>query len=117
MTMFERYGGIKGVEALVRDFYRDVLDEPELATYFTGLSVESIILHQVDLFCHIMGGPCPFDLKRLERAHQSLNISSAHFDLVSKILVENLEDANFEPADLEEMAGIVASVKPLIVFE
>jgi hemoglobin len=95
MSMFDRYGGIKGIESLVRDFYRDVLAEPELAAYFDGFSIESIILHQVDLFCHIMGGPFHFDLKRLEKAHQNLNISSDHFDWVAKILVENLEDANF----------------------
>ena len=96
MTMFERYNGRIGIEQLVREFYRDVLAEPELA-----VSVESIIQHQIDLFCHIMGGPCSFALSWLESAHKPLKISEAHFDWVARILVENLEAAGFRQDDID----------------
>lgn len=115
MTMFERYQGLSGIEQLVREFYRDVLAEPELAVYFKGHSVESIIQHQIDLFCHIMGGPCSFEMERLESAHRPLKIPEAHFDWVARILVENLEDAGFRQQDIDELAGIVMSVKPVVV--
>ena len=114
-TMFERYNGLTGVEQLVREFYRDVLAEPELAAYFDGLSVEGIISHQVDLFCYIMGGPCSFDVSRLAAAHRPLKIPEAHFDWVARILVENLEDAGFAQEDIDELVRIVMSVKPSIV--
>ena len=76
MTLFEKYGGISTVQAMVRDL-REVLDDETLAP-FSLTQMETLIAHQVDLFCYVLGGPCSFNLERLRSGHAGLKMQQAH---------------------------------------
>ena len=115
MSLYEKYGGISTVEALVRDFYKDVLDDPDLSPFFESVRMETLVGHQVDLFCYVLGGPCSFNLDRLRVAHGGLNISQAHFDRVAQILQNTLEDFEVEGPDIDQVMETVASTVDLIV--
>ena len=115
MTLFEKYGGISTVQAMVRDFYREVLDDETLAPFFHSTQMETLIAHQVDLFCYVLGGPCSFNLERLRSGHAGLKIQQAHFDRVAAILSDTLADFEVEPGDQETIMTTVASTAELIV--
>ena len=117
MTLYEKYGGFTTIHTIVKDFYHDVLAEESLAPYFSRVSMDFLIQHQTDFLSQVLGGPIQYKGRTLREAHQTLNVKRADFDLVAKLLQENLEDAGVEEDDVTAIIDIVASTLPDIVFE
>ena len=46
-TLFDKYGGVKLVVKLVRDFQSEILLRPHLAHYFQGLDLATITEHSI----------------------------------------------------------------------
>ena len=44
-TLFDKYGGVPAVTAIVRDFYKRVMKRPNLRRYFIDVKMEDLILH------------------------------------------------------------------------
>ncbi len=116
MTLYDKYGGFATIHTIVKNFYRDVLSEESLKPYFARVSMDFLIQHQTDFLSQVLGGPIQYKGRTLREAHQVLRISKTDFDLVAKLLQENLEDAGVEDADVETIMNIVASTLPDIVF-
>lgn len=115
MTLFEKYGGYPTFSAIVQDFYRSLLDTPELAGYFAGTDMNRLMQHQTDFLATALGGPSKYTGRALAAAHSRLNITGAHFNLVAELLTEALEDAGVEEADVATIIGVVAGTRGDIV--
>ena len=116
ITLYEKYGGLGTIQSLVRNFYADVLAEEMLKKYFQPISMERLIQHQIDFISQILGGPITYSGRTLREAHQTLRIKKIEFELVAKLLRENLEDFEVEPEDIDAIMTIVAGTLPEIVF-
>jgi hemoglobin len=114
-THFERIGGTPAVREAVERFYTRVLEDPELASYFTDADVGEIKRHQVLLLSQVLGGPQGYDGRELGEAHRGLGITETHYDRVVDHLVAVLVELG-APEDTIGAAGeVVAGVKADIV--
>jgi hemoglobin len=114
-THFDRIGGTPAVREAVDRFYTRVLDDAELAPYFTDADVGAIKRHQVLLLSQVLGGPQGYDGRELGEAHRGLGITEAHYDRVVDHLVAVLVELD-APEDTIAAAGeIVAGVRADIV--
>ena len=77
---------------MVEQFYARVLDDDELAPYFTDADVAAVKRHQVLLLSQVLGGPSEYDGRDLGEAHRGLGITSDHYDKVVGHLVAVLTD-------------------------
>ena len=68
-SVFERCGGFAAVRKIVSSFYDEVLDSPNLAPYFGGSDMASLIDHQTQFMSYVMGGPTSVSDEVLRRAH------------------------------------------------
>lgn len=116
-TLYEKYGGFTTIHQIVRNFYGDVVAEDTLKMYFANVPMEFLIKHQSDFLSQVLGGPIQYKGRTLREAHQRLKIKRADFDLVGRLLQENLEDAGVEKTDIEAIMEIVVGALPDIVFE
>ena len=114
-SLFEKYGGFPTIQTLVKNFYRDIDAEPKLAHFFENTDMESLINHQTKFISHILGGPEEYSGRSLAQAHKSLSIDNESFNLVAKILEENLEDLGVEEKDVQTIMNIVAGARGDIV--
>ena len=114
-SIFEKYGGLKMVSQVVHDFYQDVLASNRLKPFFDGINMERLMDHQVKLFSHVLGGPVSYDLSRLRRAHQNLDIDEDAFNEVTTIMREALRDAGMEEEDVTIAMDVIASTYEDIV--
>jgi len=103
MSIYERLGQEHGVRTAVDDFYKRVLADPHLASYFDGVDMGRLRAHQTKLLVQVTGGPATYDGRDLATAHRGLGITSADFDRVVEHLAGTL-------ADLGADAGTVAEV-------
>jgi hemoglobin len=112
---YDAIGGAAAVKVVVDDFYRRVLGDPELAPYFEGVDMPALKRHQALLVGQVLGGPPDYDGRSLRDAHQGLEITKPHFDLVVGHLAGSLQDAGV-PDDIIGRAGAaVVATEPDIV--
>ena len=82
MSMYERVGGAPALREAVDRFYRRLLEDPELAGYFTG-DLTGLKQHQAALLAQVLGGPSNYGGRDLAAAHASLGITTEHFQRVA----------------------------------
>jgi hemoglobin len=110
-TLFNKYGGIETFSAIVSNFYKKVLDSEQLEHYFRDIKIDRLISHQTHFLAKALGGPDKYDGKDLAIVHANMNISAEDFDEV----VELLEEAGVETADISNILSLIAGLKAQIV--
>jgi hemoglobin len=109
-TIYDRIGGHDALRAVVDDLYVRILDDTELAGFFSGTNMSRLKGRQVEFFAAALGGPEPYSGAPMRQVHQGRGILREHFDLVAGHLVAALADAGVDGATVDE---IVATVAPL----
>lgn len=114
-TMFERYGGFAKVSRVVSAFYDKVLDSPILSPYFEHTDMRTQIDHQTKFVSALMGGPASYTDEELERKHAHLSVDERSFKEMMELLIETLEDFDFESDDIAAIRGEFSNRKRYIV--
>ena len=112
--MYERIGGGPAIAEAVDRFYRRLLDDPEVAPYFTG-DLTGLKRHQALLLAQVLGGPAAYDGRDLAEAHQPLGITDEQFQRVTFYLVGTLWELQV-PMDIIMAVGLtVTSLRDAVV--
>ena len=114
-SLFEKYGGIGSVQAIIHKFYENINREPRLERFFANVDMARLIEHQVAFFCKVMGGPDNYSGPDLKTAHARLNIDENAFGIVANILRDTLLHFQVTPEDIKTILKVVSEVKPQIV--
>ncbi len=115
-TLFDKYGGVPAVTVIVRDFYKRVMRRPNLRRYFVDVSLENLIHHQIAFVSMAMGKtPHEYVGRGMKDAHRGIGITAASFDLAAELLVDSMNAAGVEPADVETIMATVKSLRNDIV--
>ncbi len=116
MNLFEKYGGTPTISKVVTNFYGKILSRPHLKAYFAGVPLPKLIQHQVRFMSQVMGQtPGTYNGQSMDRAHQRLNITAAHFGEVAQILETCLNEAGMAAEDLTAVMTAVASLQGAVV--
>lgn len=114
-ALFNKYGGLRMLRAVIIDFYDRVLDSDVVGHFFEDVDIAKLIDHQTKFFTAILGGPAEFADQRLANAHRHLDVTHVHFDEIGRILADTLNDAGFANEDLRTTLAAVEARRPLIV--
>ncbi len=114
-TIFEECGGFATVRRIVSAFYARVLGSPCLGRYFEKVDMPTLVDHQTQFICSVMGGPASFSDQHLERVHAPLRISRAEFAEMVGLLRETLEEFELDEADIDQVEADLKRHEPLIV--
>ncbi|MBI1809549.1 MAG: group 1 truncated hemoglobin [Gemmatimonadetes bacterium] len=117
-SLYLRLGGYDAIAAVTDDFLGRALPDPRIAPFFKGLEpadLQRIRQHLVDQLCFATGGPCYYPGKDMKTAHAQFEITNDVYNAFTGHLDETV--AHFHIADRErnELAQLVASLKPSIV--
>jgi hemoglobin len=114
-TIFERYGGFAKISRIVMSFYDKILDSSTTSPYFANTDMRRLIDHQTRFIATIMGGPASYTNDQLERLHAHLKITNEAFLEAVNLLVETLEDYDFDDDDILVVKDEMMSRKNFIV--
>ena len=117
LSYYDQLGGAPTVGEAVDRFYRLVLDDVELAPYFTGVDVAQLKAHQVRLLSHVLGGPDEYEGRDLATVHGELGITHAHYIRVGEHLTGVLTTMGAREEIVEALAATLAGVQPQIVAQ
>ena len=109
-TLYDRLGGAPAVKAVVKEFYRRILDDKDLKVFFAKVDMEKQMQHQTNFITMAVGGPKRYSGRTMKKAHAELKLTNRHFDGVAGHLVATLKWAKVDQANINE---VVAAVSPL----
>ncbi len=109
-TIYDTIGGYSALEVVVEDFYARVLDDEQLARFFTAANMSHLKDRQVAFFAALLGGPTPYTGASMRRAHRGRGITMHHFDLLTGHLADSLAAAG---ASAGTVAEVLAALAPL----
>jgi hemoglobin len=114
-TIYNEIGGRDAVEAVVDDFYDQVLDDEQLLPYFEDTEMAELRAHQVQFISAVTGGPVEYTGEDMRAAHDHLDIAEEDFDTVGRYLQTALEENGVDEEDIESiMAEVVALKEPVL---
>src|SRR3954462_4344777 len=115
ITLFEQLGGKDAVEAAVDYFYRKVLTDDRVSSFFDDVDMDRQRAKQKAFLTFAFGGPNAYSGKDMRAAHARMNLTEQHFDAVMENLGATLTELGVPPDLIAEAAAIALSVKGEIV--
>jgi hemoglobin len=110
-TLFEQIGGEAAVEAAVDIFYKKVISDPDLGSFFAGINLQRQKAMQSAFLTVAFGGPNNYSGKGMRAVHArpvALGLNESHFNKVAGHLQQTLVELSV-PQDLIQQAMTIAA--------
>ena len=96
VSLYDRIGGSEVISGLVDNFYKKVLEDPELSHYFKDASMDKLLTMQKEFFSAATGGPLTYSGRPLRDVHRHMSISKREFARFTEHLIETLKEIGVE---------------------
>lgn len=109
-SLFDQIGGEAAVNAAVDIFYRKVLADDRISSFFEGVDMDTQAAKQKAFLTVAFGGPNNYSGKDMREGHAHLvkkGLNDSHFDAVMEHLGATMQELNV-PAELIAQAAAVA---------
>jgi len=137
LSLFERLGGLKGLQAIVDDMTPRVIQDPRVdwerkSIKHGGLSlkkqpaamwqpapenVERLKQHFVQFLALATGGPAQYEGRDMRGVHQNMRITNPEFDAVVGDLKASLDKLQVPNTEQKELLAIIESTRPQVVTQ
>lgn len=113
-TLFEKLGGEGAVNAAVDIFYRKVLLDDRINSFFTDVDMDEQIKKQKAFLTFAFGGPNHYSGLNMKEAHTRLvkkGMNDTHVDVVIELLGGTLKELGVASELIGEVAAVAESVR------
>ncbi|MBI2779476.1 MAG: group 1 truncated hemoglobin [Gammaproteobacteria bacterium] len=113
-SLFEKLGGNAAVDAAVDIFYRKVLSDDRISSFFEGVDMDKQAAKQKAFLTMAFGGPHNYTGKDMRAAHAPLvarGLNDSHFDAVAGHLQATLKELNVPAELIAEVMTIAGSTR------
>jgi hemoglobin len=101
-------GGQATIDAVVENLLYRIADDDEIVSYFANSNIDLFAASLATQLCDVADGPCQYDGPPMDRAHQTMGITNAHFNRVVEYLDAAMADENVPLAARNDMLGRLA---------
>jgi hemoglobin len=113
-SLYEQLGGAAAVDKAVDIFYRKMLADDRVASFFDEVDMERQAAKQKAFLTMVLGGPQSYTGKDMRAAHAHLvqrGLADVHVDTVIKHLGATLKELGASDAQIQQVAAIASSVR------
>ena len=113
-SLYEKIGGEAAVNAAVDIFYRKVLADDRISSFFAGVDMSKQAAKQKAFLTMAFGGPHNYSGLDMRRGHAHLvekGLNDSHFDAVMENLAATMRELNVPEALIAEAAAIAESTR------
>ncbi len=113
-SLFEKLGGESAVNAAVDIFYRKVIADPRINTFFFGVDMVQQAAKQKAFLTMAFGGPHHYTGQDMRKGHArlvQLGLNDRHFDIVLEHLGGTLRDLGVAENLNSEVIAIAESTR------
>ncbi|MCC6735990.1 MAG: group 1 truncated hemoglobin [Bauldia sp.] len=113
-TLYERVGGAPAMDAAVDIFYRKVLGDARISSFFDDIDMERQAAKQKAFLTMVMGGPAHYTGRDMRTSHARLvksGLNDSHVDAVIELLAATLKELGVADSDIAEVGALANSVR------
>lgn len=110
-SLYEKYGGHDGIRPVVDLFYKLILADPDVGTFFAESNIEMQVHHQTNFLSSLLGGPNLYEGRKMRELHAGMKITEKEFGKVVNHLEEALTQSGVIKEDVESILKVVGTVK------
>lgn len=113
-SLFDRIGGAPAVEAAVDVFYRRVLSDDHISSFFDDVDMDAQRAKQKAFLTMAFGGPNEYSGRDLRSAHARLvegGLNDGHFDAVAGHLEGTLRELGVGDAEITQVMQIAGGTR------
>ena len=114
-SLYFRIGGEAAVAAAVDGLYQRIVADEDLSSYFAGIDIAHLKAHQRTFIASALGGPEPYQGRRLDDAHRRLSVTAEAYSRVVSHLVDTLVALDVDAAAIADVTEAVSSLRPQVV--
>jgi hemoglobin len=110
-TLYQRLGGAERIAAIIEDAIDRHAVNPALAPRFRGKDLPALKQLGMQFFCAGAGGPQKYEGRDMRTAHAGMNISEQEFLATIDDIVAAMNAQSVAQAEVNEVIGILYSLK------
>lgn len=113
-SLYEELGGSAAMDAAVDIFYRKVLGDERVSSFFEGVDMEAQAQKQKGFLTMVTGGPNNYTGRDMRTAHKRLvdvGLNDTHFDIIVEHLGATLTELGVSADKIANVAKIAESVR------
>ncbi|MDB4475962.1 group 1 truncated hemoglobin [bacterium] len=110
-TLYDRIGGDTMVDKAVDIFYKKVLTDERISSFFENIDITSHGIKQKKFLTMMFGGPNTYCGKDMHSAHAHMRLNEGHFNAMLDNLIEALRDLDIFEDDISEIVAVANCVK------
>lgn len=84
--VFEEFGGMDGMTALMDEFMRLLLEDARMRPFFANVEHDRVKRQLAEQFCAVLGGGCAYSGRDMREAHAAFAIDRADFNALVEVL-------------------------------
>jgi len=84
--VFEEFGGMDGMAALMDEFMRLLLEDARMRPFFANVEHDRVKRQLAEQFCAVLGGGCAYSGRDMREAHAAFAIDRADFNALVEVL-------------------------------
>jgi hemoglobin len=114
VSLFEQLGGHDAVEAAVDNFYRKVLTDDRVSSFFEDVDMDRQRAKQKAFLTMAFGGPHNYSGRDMRTAHARLvvkGLNDAHVDAIIELLGATLREMGVAEGLIQQVAAIAESTR------
>ncbi len=113
-SLYEQLGGQPAVDAAVDIFYRKVLSDDRISSFFEGVDMDKQIGKQKAFLTMAFGGPHNYTGQDMRKGHAHLvarGLNDGHFDAVAENLSTTLKEMGVAQTLIDQVMAIAGSTR------
>lgn len=114
-SLYERFGGLDAIRAVVADFHARLLADPRINAFFRGADDERLATLLVEQICEVTGGPCRYSGRSMREAHAEMHVTDAQFDALVEDLAASLSRFGVAEREKTELLTLLGGLRREIV--
>jgi hemoglobin len=113
-TLYEQLGGQPAVDLAVDNFYRKVLTDDRVKSFFDGVDMDQQIAKQKAFLTMVFGGPNSYTGKDMRQGHAHLvkrGLNDSHVDAIIELLGKTLRELGVAEPVIQQVATLADSTR------
>lgn len=114
VNLFDQLGGHDAVEAAVDNFYRKVLIDDRVSSFFDGVDMDRQRAKQKAFLTMAFGGPNNYSGRDMRTSHAPLvakGLNASHVDVIIELLGATLREMGVAEPLIQQVAAIAESAR------
>jgi hemoglobin len=113
-SLYEQLGGQPAVDLAVDNFYRKVLTDDRVKSFFDGVDMDRQIAKQKAFLTMVFGGPNNYSGLDMRKGHAHLvarGLNDSHVDVIVELLGKTLSELGVAAPLIQQVAALAESTR------